>query len=98
MTNDQYNSKAAEQYIDQMSGTLKQFKKVPMTVYVLKKQFTAYEITYKNDDDSNGYEIVAYGIVNNQPVLVQLLLKRRPKSNDDVPDFAQQIITIVPNS
>jgi hypothetical protein len=52
-----------------------------------------YKISFKSDNGTS-YQIIAYGVANGQPVLVQLSLGKEPKTNDDIPEFARQIIKL----
>ena len=82
-----------DQFVNQMEGQLKKFKKQSITCYLLDTQVKGYKISFKKDNGT-GHQLIAYGEVNGQPVLVQLSLDKEPKSNDDIPDFPRQIIRL----
>lgn len=82
-----------DQLVSQLSGQMKKFKKEAITCYLLDKEVKGYKISFKKDNGT-GYQLIAYGIVNGQPVLVQLSLDNEPKTNDDISDFPRQIIKL----
>jgi len=82
-----------EQFISQMAGQMKKFKKEPITCYLLDNEVKGYRISFKKDNGA-AYQLIAYGIANGQPVLVQLSLDSEPKSNEDIPEFPRQIIRL----
>lgn len=82
-----------EQFISQMEGQMKKFKKEPIAVFLLGNKVKGYKVNFKKDNGT-GYQIIAYGTANEQPVLVQLSLNTEPKSNADIPEFARQIVKL----
>lgn len=80
-----------DQFINQLAGQMKKFKKEPITCYLLDKEVKGYKISFKTENGT-GYQLIAYGTVNGQPVLVQLSLNTDPKTNDDISEFPRQII------
>jgi hypothetical protein len=82
-----------EQFIGQLGAQMSEFNKVPVTVYLLNKQATGYKISFKKDNELH-HQIIAYGVVNGQPVLVQLSLNTEPKTNNDIPEFPRQIVSL----
>lgn len=86
---------AAEEVVNDLSRQLKDFKKQPISVYLLGEEVKGYKISFSNEvSQKTGYQIIAYGIVNSQPVLVQLSLNKNPKTNDDLPELPKQIIKL----
>lgn len=84
-----------DQAVNQLSGQLKDFKKKSITVYLLGEEAKGYKISFKNESTKKtGYQIIAYGVANGQPVLVQLSLNKEPKTDDDLPDFPKQIVRL----
>lgn len=82
-----------EQAIDQLSKQLKDFKKKEIAVFLMGEKVKGYKITFKNAQAGNkGYQIVAYGVVNQQPLLFQLSLEKDPTKNDELPEFSRQIV------
>ncbi len=94
MNEEMLKAKVPEQFIDQMKDQVKQFKKEPTIAFVLNKEFKAYKISLKDENNISRYQIVAYGIANGQPVLVQLSLNSEPKTNADIPEFPRQIVKL----
>ena len=82
-----------EQFVSQLCEQMKHFKKEQITPYLLDKEVKGYKISFKSGSVTT-YQIIAYGIANGQPVLVQLSLANEPKSNGDIPDFARQIVKL----
>ena len=74
---------APEEFVDDLSGELKDFKKQPISVFLYGEEVKGYKISFKNEaTQKTGYQIIAYGIVNNQAVLVQLMLDKEPRTNE----------------
>ncbi len=82
-----------EQLVNQMAGQLKKFKKEAITCYLLYNPAKGYRLSYKTGDGT-AYQMIAYGIANEQPVILQLSLTKEPKSNEDIPEFARQMIRL----
>jgi hypothetical protein len=82
-----------DQLISQMAGQMKKFKKEPVTCYLLDNPVKGYKISFKTDQGI-AHQLIAYGIANEQPVLVQLSLDKEPKTNDDIPAFPRQLIRL----
>jgi len=82
-----------DETINQMAGQMKKFKKEPVTCYLLGNPVKGYKISYKTDQGT-GHQLMAYGIANEQLVLVQLSLDKEPKTNDDIPAFPGQMIRL----
>ena len=70
--NEQMLQSMPDQFVNQMAGQMKKFKK----------------------DNGTGYQLIAYGVANGQPVLVQLSFNNELKTNDDIPEFPRQIIRL----
>ncbi len=84
---------APGQTIDNMSHQLKKFKKESITCFLLDAPAKGYRMSYKTDQGTI-YQLMAYGVANEQPVILQLILNKEPRSNDDIPAFARQIIRL----
>lgn len=82
-----------EQFVAQLSGQMKKFKKEPITCFLLDSEAKGYKISFKTDTGI-AHQIIAYGTANNQPVLVQLSLDKEPKSNEDIPAVPRQIVRL----
>jgi hypothetical protein len=82
-----------EQFVAQLSGQMKKFKKESITCYLLDTEAKGYKISFKTDTGI-AHQIIAYGTANNQPVLVQLSLDKEPKSNEDTPAVPRQIVRL----
>jgi hypothetical protein len=82
-----------DQIINQMAGQMKKFKKEAVTCYLLDNPVKGYKISFKTDQGTS-HQLMAFGIANEQPVLVQLSLDQDPKTNDDIPAFPRQIIRL----
>jgi hypothetical protein len=91
--NEQMLQSMPDQFVSQMSGQMKKFKNEAITCYLLDKKVKGYKISFEKDNGT-GYQLIAYGIVNGRPVLVQLSLNNEPKINDDIPEFPPQIIKL----
>ena len=82
-----------DQIVDQMAGQMKKFKKEPVTCYLFDNPVKGYKISFKTEQGT-GHQLMAYGMANEQLVLVQLSLDREPKTDDDIPAFPRQIIRL----
>jgi hypothetical protein len=67
------------------------FSKGKISCFILNKRVNGYKVSFKRGNETI-YQLIAYGIINEQPVLVQLALKKDPISNNDIPDFVYQIV------
>jgi hypothetical protein len=84
-----------EELIELLSERTEDFKKLPIFVSLFGEQVKGYKLSIKHEGaQKTSYQIIAYGIVNNQPVLVQLMLDKEPKTNDDLPDLPKKIIKL----
>lgn len=81
--------------VSQLERQKKAFNKEMINPYILDQVMKGYKISYESEG-SMQYQIIAYGIVNEQPILVQLSLDNEPRNNDDIPEFARQIIKLTP--
>jgi hypothetical protein len=82
-----------DQVVNQMAGQFKKFKKEAITCYLLDNPVKGYKVSYKTDRGTT-YQIVAAGVANEQPVLVQLVLDKEPKTDADIPEFPKQMIRL----
>jgi hypothetical protein len=82
-----------DQIINQMAGQMKKFKKEPVTCYLLDNQVKGYKISFKTDQGTT-HQLMAYGLANEQFVLVQLSLNKEPQTNEDIPAFPRQMIRL----
>jgi hypothetical protein len=82
-----------DETIKQMAGQMRKFKKEPVTCYLLNNQVKGYKISYKTDQGM-GHQLMAYGMANEQLVLVQLSLDKEPQTDEDIPAFARQMIRL----
>jgi len=82
-----------DQVINQMAGQMKKFKKEPVTCYLLGNQVKGYKISFKTDQGT-AHQLLAWGLANEQLVLVQLSLNKEPKTNEDIPAFPGQLISL----
>lgn len=84
-----------EQAIDQLATQLKDFKKKEISVFLLGEKVKGYKITFKDRKSGNkAYQIVAYGVANQQPLLFQLSVEKDPTKNEELPDFVRQIVKL----
>jgi len=82
-----------DQIINQMAGQMKKFKKEPVTCYLLGNPVKGYKISFKTDKGT-GHQLMAWGLANEQLVLVQLSLDQEPKTDDDIPAFPRQMVRL----
>jgi hypothetical protein len=82
-----------DQVLKQMSGQVKKFKKERINCYLLDTPAKGYKISFKTEQGTQ-HQLMAYGFANEQLVLVQLSLNKEPRTNDDIPAFARQMIRL----
>lgn len=82
-----------DQIISQLATQTKKFKKEPVTCYLLGNPVKGYKISFKTDQGTS-HQLMAYGVANEQLVLVQLSLDKEPKTDDDIPSFPRQMIRL----
>ena len=92
MTNEMIKT-MPDQFVSQLAGQMKKFKKESITPYLLEQEVKGYKISFKSDGKTS-YQIIAYGVAYGQPVLVQLSIDKEPRANDDIPEFARQILKL----
>lgn len=92
MTNEMLKT-MPDQFVSQLAGQMKKFKKESITPYLLEQEVKGYKISFKSDGKTF-YQIIAYGVAYGQPVLVQLSIDKEPRANDDIPEFARQILKL----
>jgi hypothetical protein len=80
-----------DQIISQLSAQTKKFKKEPVTCYLLNNQVKGYRLSFKTDQGIS-HQLMAWGLANEQLVLVQLSLNKEPQTDGDIPSFPGQII------
>lgn len=78
--------------IDKMAKEMKGFKKEKISCYILAEKAEGYKITFKNKKERL-HQVIVYGVVNKQPVMIQLALDKEPKRNNDLPIFPGSIIS-----
>lgn len=81
-----------DQLLSQMSGLLKKFKKEPVSCYLLGNKAKGYRVSYKTDQGTL-HQLVVWGFANEQPVIIQLLLNKEPRTDEDIPAFPGQIVS-----
>lgn len=92
--NEQMLGYLPDQFINGMTREMKDFKKEPIVIYLLGKQAKGFKLTYKVEDKL-AYQLVSYGVINGQPVLVQLsLYHQEPRHNVDLPQYARKIMSL----
>ena len=91
--NEQMLSYMPQQFIQQLEQKLKKTKKERIRCISFETEIEGYKISYK-DGKQKKYKIIAFGNINNQPVLINLSLKENPTDNEKIPEFVQQIIKL----
>jgi len=70
------------------------FTKSRAILYLAGKKVKGYKASFTNKGAATWYQYYAEGNINGQDVLVILTLHKAAASNEDIPEFARQIITI----
>jgi hypothetical protein len=94
--NEQMLPSMPDQLIRQIGAQVKTFKKEAIKCYLLDQEVKGYKISF-SADSGLGYQLIAYGIVNTQPVMVQISLDTDPSANEKIPAFARQILKVEQN-
>ena len=82
-----------EHLVGQLEEQMREFKKEPIIPYLLGNKVTGYKVSYKVHNVLL-YQLIAYGVVKGQPVMVQFTLNKDPKTNAVIPEFVRQIIRV----
>jgi len=82
-----------DQVINQLAGQYKKFRKENITCYLIGSPVKGYRISFKTDQGT-AHQLIAWGVANEQLVLVQLSLNKEPKTDADIPPFPGQIIRL----
>ena len=93
MTASMFDQHLPDQFIDQMAAQVKIIKKDSINCYLLGVAAKGCLISFKKGT-GKAFQVIAYGIVNHQPVLVQLLLDKEPIKNEDIPEFPGHFIQL----
>jgi hypothetical protein len=80
-------------FVDKFTAEMGNCLKDSTQVYLLNQKVAAIKITCVVNATST-YQYIGYGIVNTQPVVAILSLRRDPKSNNDLPEPIRQILTV----
>ncbi len=91
--NDEMLKTMPQNFISQLEGQMKKFKKEAITCYLLGSEVQGYRVSFKNDDGMI-YKLIAYGVANGQPVLFQITLDKPAMTNEDIPEYASQMIKL----
>ena len=83
-----------DQLVNKIAGQFKKFKKEAIDCYLLFNPAKGYLLSFKTDNGTSVYQLIVYGVANEQPVIVQLSLNKEPESNEDIPEFARQMIRL----
>lgn len=94
MTPEMFEQELPEHFIKQMGEQLNNFKLAPITASMFDQPATAYKIRFKKKK-GYGYQLVAYAIINQQPVLLQLVLNKPINSNKDIPETARRVLQFI---
>jgi hypothetical protein len=81
------------QIMTMLASKMEEFKKDSIICYLQGKNATGYKMSYKTDTGLV-YQIISYGFIDEQPVMVWLILNRDIKTNEDLPKFVRQLMTI----
>jgi hypothetical protein len=90
---DEEKLKGMEDAYLQMGSWLEKFKKKRITCYLLDKEVKGYKVSYKSDKTMT-YQIYASGVINGESVSVILDTNKELVTNEDIPEFARQIIRL----
>jgi hypothetical protein len=82
-----------EQFVNKLPNQLKDVNTEKIQCYLFNNEVKGYKISFQISQGIR-YQLIAYGVVNDQPVLAQLLLGNEPKTNEDIPAFPRQIIRL----
>lgn len=80
-------------FVNQMAQKQQKFSKTPIKLFILDEPANGFKISY-DQENHKAYQIIAYGKVNEQPVMIQLLMQKDPKNNTALPAFVRKIIRL----
>ncbi|UYZ63955.1 hypothetical protein [Hymenobacter weizhouensis] len=84
-----------EQFARQFDKKYKQdSERQPLDCFILQKPAKGFLVSYPKATGGMAYELVAYGIANQQPVVVQITLENIPEKTADLPLLARQLVQL----
>lgn len=93
--NTEWNARQSFESIPaQWMQQMKKLSSENITCLLVNQKVPANKIIYETKQGHQGYCIITYGVINGQPVLVQLLSSKELKKNKDIQPVFQQIIRL----
>ena len=71
---------------------MKKFNQTAIKLFICNQKVTAYKLNYTTFQKYKGHEIIAYGTINGQHVMVHLHSQKELNSNNDMQPVFQEII------
>ena len=81
-----------EGYSPQIKRQMKKFNQTAIKLFICNQKVTAYKLNYTTFQKYRGHEIIAYGTINGQHVMVHLHSQKELNSNNDMQPVFQEII------
>ena len=90
--NDQLAKSSFEGYSPQIKKQMKEFNQTAIKLFISNQKVPAYKLTYTTFQGYKGHEIIAYGTINGQHIVVHLHSQTELNSNNDIQSVFQEII------
>lgn len=83
-----------EQFVRQIEKQHKGAERQPLDCFILQKPAKGFLVTYPKPAGGMAYELIAYGVANQQPVMLQLTLENTPEKTADLPAVPRQLVQL----
>jgi hypothetical protein len=82
-----------EQFVKQIEKKHKHTERQPLECMIMGQPAKGFRLSYPTDSGM-AYELVAYGISQGQPVMLDLTMETDPEKTADLPELPRQIIRL----
>lgn len=79
-------------YSPQIKNQMKKFKLTPIKFSICGQEVSAYKLNYTTSQGFKGYEIISYGTINGQHIMLQLHSQKELNTSSDLQSIFQQIV------
>ena len=92
LENDQQAKSSFEEYSPQIKKQMKEFNQTAIKLFICNQKVTAYRLNYTTFQGYKLHEIIAYGTINGQHIMVHMHSQKELKSKNDIQPIFQEII------
>ncbi|UPL51084.1 hypothetical protein [Hymenobacter sublimis] len=83
-----------EQFAQQIQKKHKHTERQPLDCFIMNSPSKGFRLSYPTEAGGMAYELIAYGVANGQPVMIQLTLATDPDKTADLPELPRQIVRL----